>query len=149
MLEGSSSENSHVASIDDNEIYFIVAGGGNKKGNVYGLGALSKRFTTSTSAYSSTSQTPVVHQIEEMHETIQKLNVELMVKDAKERTLEEKMEHLMKNHEQQSERMGQQDEKMHQQHEQMKLILQHIQLKSPMPTTPSDPPSSDDSGPIL
>jgi len=26
----------------------------------------------------------------------------------------------------------------------MKLILQHIQLKSPMPTTPYDPPSSDD-----
>jgi len=34
-----------------------------------------------------------------MCETIQKLNVELMEKDVKERTLEEKMEHLMKNHE--------------------------------------------------
>jgi len=102
MLEGSSSENFHVASIDDNEIYFTVAGGANKKGNVYGLGALSKRFTTSTCAYSNTSQTPVDHGIEEMRETIQKLNVELMAKDAKERTLEEKMEHMTKNHEQQS-----------------------------------------------
>jgi len=32
----------------NNEIYFTVAGGENKKDNVYGLGALSKRFTTST-----------------------------------------------------------------------------------------------------
>ena len=111
---------------------------------MYGLGALSKRFTTSIGAYSSTSQTPIVHQIEEMCETIQKLNVELMAKDAKERTLEEKMKHLIKNHEQQSEHMCQQDEQMRQQNEQMKLILQHIQLKSPMLTTPSDPPNSDD-----
>jgi len=104
---------------------------------VYGLGALSKRFTTSIGAYSSTSQTPVVHQIEEMHGTIQKLNVELTAKDAKERTFEEKMKHLIKNHKQQSERM-------HQQVEQMKLILQHIQFKSPMPTAPSYLPSTDD-----
>jgi len=100
MLEGSSSKNSHVASIDDNEIYFTIAGGGNKKGNVYGLGALSKRFTTSIGAYSSTTQTPIVHEIEEMCETIQKLNAELLAKDAKKRTLEEKMKHLMKNHKQ-------------------------------------------------
>jgi len=40
-----------------------------------------------------------------MCETIQKLNVEHMAKDAKERTLEEKNEQLMKNHEQQSEHM--------------------------------------------
>jgi len=32
MLEGSSSQNSHVASIDHNEIYINVVGGGNKKG---------------------------------------------------------------------------------------------------------------------
>jgi len=31
MLEGSSSQNSHDASIDDNEIYIDVVGGGNKK----------------------------------------------------------------------------------------------------------------------
>ena len=54
----------------------------------------------STGAYSSTSQTPVVHQIEEMRETIKKLNAKLTTKGAKERTLEEKMEYLMKNHEQ-------------------------------------------------
>jgi len=41
-----------------------------KKGNVYGLGILSKRFNSSISTYSSTSQALVVHQIEEMHETI-------------------------------------------------------------------------------
>jgi len=34
----------------------------------------------------------VVHQIEEMCETIQKLNLGLWQKDANERTLEEKME---------------------------------------------------------
>jgi len=33
---------------------------------------------------------------------------------------------------------------MHQQNEQMKFILQHIQLKSLMPTPHPDPPSSDD-----
>ena len=54
------------------------------------------RFNSSTSSHFATSQAPVVHQIEEMRETIQKLNVELMTKDAKERTLEEKMEQLMK-----------------------------------------------------
>ena len=43
MLESASSQNSHVASIDDNEIYIDVVGSGNKKGNVYGLGVLSKR----------------------------------------------------------------------------------------------------------
>ena len=117
---------------------------------MYGLGALSKRFTTSIGAYSSTNQTPIVHQIEEMRETIQKLNVELMAKDAKVRTLEEKMEHLMKNHKQlsecihqQDEQMRQQNEQMCQQNEQMKLILHHIQLKSSMPTPPSDPPNND------
>jgi len=65
MIEGSSSQNFHGSSIDDNEIYFTIVGSGNKKGNVYGLGSLSKRFTTSIGAYSysSTSQTSVVHQI--------------------------------------------------------------------------------------
>ena len=58
-----------------------------KKGNVYGLGVLSKRFNSSTSAHSAASQAPVVHQIEEMREIIQKLNDELMTKRVKERTL--------------------------------------------------------------
>ena len=76
-----------------------------KKGNVYGLGVLSKRFNSSTSVHSATSQAPVVHQIEEIREIIQKLNDELMTKRVKERTLEEKMEVLMKTHEEQSEPM--------------------------------------------
>ena len=54
-----------------------------------------------------------------MREIIQKLTDELMTKLVKEWTLEEKMELLMKTHEEQSERMSKQDE-------QMQLILQHI-----------------------
>ena len=73
-----------------------------------------------TSAHSATSQALLVHQIEEMRETIQKLNVELMAKDVMVRTLEEKMELLMKNHEKQSERMHKQDELMCKQNEQMR-----------------------------
>jgi len=80
---------------------------------------LSKRFNSSTSVHSATSQASIVHQIEEMREIIQKLTDELMTKLVKEWTLEEKMELLMKTHEEQSERMSKQDE-------QMQLILQHI-----------------------
>jgi len=69
-----------------------------KKWNVYGLGVLRKRFNSFTSAHPATNQALVVYQIEEMCETIQKLNVELMEKDAKEQTLEEKIEQSMKNH---------------------------------------------------
>jgi len=61
-----------------------------KKGNVYGLGALSKRFTFSKTVDSTTNQPFVVHQIEEMHKIVQKLNAELMTKHTKEQTLEEK-----------------------------------------------------------
>ena len=50
---------------------------------------------SSAGAHSSTSQAPVVHQIEEMRETIQKLNDEFMAKNYKEKTLEEKVEHLL------------------------------------------------------
>ena len=105
MQEGSSSQNSHVPSIDDNDIYFSVVGGESKKGNVYGLGTLSKKFYSSTGAHSSTTQALVVHQIEDACETIQKLNAELMAKNAKEKTLEEKVEQLLKNHAEQSECM--------------------------------------------
>ena len=47
-------------------------------------------FSCSKSA-PSTSIAPVEDQIEEMRETITKLNVELLAKADKERTLEEKM----------------------------------------------------------
>jgi len=66
---------------------------------VYGLGTLSKRFSCSKSA-SSTSIAPVEDQIKEMRETITKLNVELLAKVNKERTLEVKMLQLMENHDQ-------------------------------------------------
>ena len=66
---------------------------------MYGPGALSKRFTSSTSVDSTTSQPYVVHHIEKMRETIQKLNVKLMEKHAKEQTLGEKMEQMLKDHE--------------------------------------------------
>ena len=105
----------HIASIDDNETYFYVVGGGNKKENVYGLGVLSKRFTFSKSVDSITNQPLVVHQIEEMRETIQKLNVELMAKNVKEQTLEEKIDQLITDH------------------EQMKPVFQHIQVDNLMP----------------
>jgi len=82
----------HIASIDDNEIYFYVVRGENKKENVYGIGVLGKRFTSLKSVDSTTNQPLQVHQIEEVRETIQYLNVELMAKNVKERTLEEKMD---------------------------------------------------------
>lgn len=117
MLEGSSSQNSPVTSIDDNKTYFNVVECGNKKRNVYDLNVLSKRCNTSTSVHSTPSQATIVHQIEEMREAIQKLNDKLMEKNAKERILEEKMEQLMKDQQKHSERIRQQGEKM-------KLILQ-------------------------
>ena len=104
----------HIASIDGNEIYFYVVGGGKKKENVYGLGVLSKRFTSSNSVDSTTNQPLLIHQIEEMRETIQRLNIELMTKNLKERTLEEKMDQLMTDH------------------EQMKPVFQHIQVDNLM-----------------
>jgi len=108
-------------------MYFNVIGGGNKKGNVYGLGALSKRFTSSTSVDSTTSKPLVVNQIEEMRETIQKLNVELMEKHAKEQTLEENMEQMLKDHEQ-----------MMKDQEHIKLSLQYIQVNN-LISDPSNP----------
>ena len=64
-----------VTSVNDNEIYLNVVVGLNYKGNVYVLGTLSKRFRCSKST-PSTSIAPVEDQLEEMRETINKLNVE-------------------------------------------------------------------------
>ena len=88
-------------------MYLNAVGGPNYKGNVYGLGTLSKRFCFSKSA-PSTSIAPVDNQIEEMRETINKLNVELLAKENKEKTLEEKMLQLMETHDHQSQEMRQQ-----------------------------------------
>ncbi|KAG5068549.1 hypothetical protein JHK85_000926 [Glycine max] len=76
-------------------------------GNMYGQGTLSKMFSCSKSA-TSTSIAPVEDQIEEMRETINKLNVELLAKENKEKTLEEKMLQLMETHDHQSQEMRQQ-----------------------------------------
>ncbi|KAG4997044.1 hypothetical protein JHK84_028067 [Glycine max] len=106
--EGTSTQDSPntATSINDNEIYLNVVGGPNYKGNVYRLGTLSKRFSCSKLAL-STSIAPVEDQIEEMHETINKLNVELLAKANKEKTLEKKMLRLMENHDHQSQEMQQ------------------------------------------
>ena len=93
---------------------------------------MSKRFNSSTSVHYATSQAPVVHQIEEMCEIIQKLNDELMTKHVKERTLEEKMKLLMKTHEDKNEHMRKQDELMRKQNEHMQLITQHVQMNNPI-----------------
>lgn len=76
---------------------------------MYGLGTLSKKFVNPSCARSFTNQALVTHQKDEMHETIEKLNVKHNVR---ERTLQEKMEHLMKNHEQQTKCIYQYEEQM-------------------------------------
>ena len=68
---------------------------------------MSKMFSCSKSA-TSNSIAPVEDQIEEMRETINKLNVELLAKENKEKTLEEKMLQLMETHDHQSQEMRQQ-----------------------------------------
>ena len=113
-----------------------VVGGPNYKGNVYGLGTLSKRFCFSKSA-PSTSIAPVEDQIEEMRETINKLNAKLLAKTNKEKILEDKMLQPMENHDHQSQEMQQQmqeqNEQIHQHNEQMQCILQHLHIESIMP----------------
>ncbi|KAG5063712.1 hypothetical protein JHK85_004895 [Glycine max] len=122
--EGTSTQDSPNTAtfVNDNEIYLNAVGGPNYKRNVYMLGTLSKRFSCSKSA-PSTSIAPVEDQIEEMRETINKLNVELLEKANKEKTLEEKMLQLMENHDHQSQDMRQpmqeQSEQIHQQNELM------------------------------
>jgi len=96
-----------ATSVNDNEIYLNIVGGPNYKGNVYRLRTLSKMFSCSKSV-PSTSIAPMEDQIEEMRETINKLNVELLEKANKEKTLEEKMLQLMENHDHQSQEMRQQ-----------------------------------------
>ncbi|KAL5131826.1 hypothetical protein HKD37_12G034628 [Glycine soja] len=126
-----------ATSINDDEIYLNVVGGPNYKGNVYGLGTLSKRFSCSKST-PSTFIALVEDQIEEMRETINKLNAELLAKANKEKTLEEKILQLMENHDHQSQEMRQQmqeqNEQIRQQNEQMQRILQHLHIQSIMPT---------------
>ena len=131
--DGTSTQGSLSTSMSDNEIYLSSAGGMNQKGNVYGLGSLSKRFSCTKSASSALSQSHVAEQIEEMRETIQKLNAELMTKNEKEKTLEETMGKLIEDHKQQSEQMRLQNERM-------EFLLQHFNIQALMPS--STPPTT-------
>ena len=146
--EGTSTQDSPntATSVNDNEIYLNVVGGPNYKGNMYGLGTLSKRFSCSKSGPSN-SIAPMEDQIEEMHETINKLNAELLAKANKEKTLEEKMLQMMENHDHQSQEMRQQmqeqNEKIRQQNEQMKRILQHLHIQSIIPAPSLSPTIAD------
>ena len=66
---------------------------------------MNQRFCCSLST-PSTFIAPMEDQIEEMRETITKLNVALLVKTNKERTLEEKMLRLIENHDHVARRCG-------------------------------------------
>ncbi|KAH1213584.1 hypothetical protein GmHk_14G041510 [Glycine max] len=120
--EGTSIQDSpNIATlVNDNEIYLNVVGGPNYKGNVYKLSTLSKRFNSSKSAPSTSIG------LVKMCEIINKLNVELLAKADKEKTLEEKMLQLMENYEHQSQEMRQQ---VQEQNEQMQRILQHLYIQ--------------------
>ncbi|RDX97656.1 hypothetical protein CR513_19552, partial [Mucuna pruriens] len=78
MEEGISTNNSLSAFINDNDIYYDIVGGKNGKENVYGFGGL--YITHSTRLRSSLIEMSMVKQLEEMHETIHKLNNELITK---------------------------------------------------------------------
>ena len=146
--EGTSTQDSlyTATSVNDNEIYLNVVGAPNYKGNMYGLGTLSKRFSCSKSA-PSTSIAPVEDQIKEMCETINKLNAELLAKANKEKTLEEKMLQMMENHDHQSKEMRQQmqeqNKQIRQQNEQMQCILQYLHSQSIIPTPSLSPTIAD------
>ncbi|RDX69905.1 hypothetical protein CR513_50922, partial [Mucuna pruriens] len=79
---------------------------------------LSNKFIRSIRIQSNLIEMSMVQQLEEMHRTIHKLNNELITKEAKEKSLEEKVVQLMHNHEKQS-------EKIRQQNEQTQLIIYH------------------------
>ncbi|RDX89252.1 hypothetical protein CR513_29048, partial [Mucuna pruriens] len=110
--EASSANDSNFVPINDNDIYLEVVGGKNKKGNVYGLGSLTNKFMHSTRIPTNRIDMSMVQQIKEMRETIDKLNNELQENTAKEKSLEEKVVQLLRNHEEQSDHIRQQNEKM-------------------------------------
>ncbi|RDX69872.1 hypothetical protein CR513_50954, partial [Mucuna pruriens] len=65
----------------------LIVGGKNAKGNVYGLGKLTSKFMHSTRILTNLIEMPMVEQMEEMRETIHKLNNELLEKKANEKSL--------------------------------------------------------------
>ncbi|RDX90325.1 hypothetical protein CR513_27825, partial [Mucuna pruriens] len=92
--EGTFANDSSSASINDNDVYYNIVGG-----NIYGLGRLTNKFIRSTCIPTNLIEMPMVQQIEEMRMTIHKLNNELLGKEVKEKSLEEKVVQLMHNHE--------------------------------------------------
>ncbi|RDX81167.1 hypothetical protein CR513_38196, partial [Mucuna pruriens] len=73
--------------------------GKNGKGNVYELVRLSNKLIHSTCIQTNLIKMSIVEQLEEMHKTIHKLNNKLITKEAKKKSLEEKVMQLMHNHE--------------------------------------------------
>ncbi|RDX88796.1 hypothetical protein CR513_29562, partial [Mucuna pruriens] len=94
MKEGTFTNDSNSTSINDNDIYLEVVGG-----NVYGLGKLTSKFMHSTCIPINLIEMSMRQQMEEMHDTIHKLNNELVEKKTKEKSLEEKVMQLLHNHE--------------------------------------------------
>ncbi|RDX85631.1 hypothetical protein CR513_33149, partial [Mucuna pruriens] len=85
--EDTSTDDSLSTSIINDDIYYDIVGGVNGKGNF------------------SLIEMPMIKQLEEMCKTIHKLNNELIAKEAKEKSLEEKVVQLMHNNEEQSVQM--------------------------------------------
>ncbi|RDX62705.1 hypothetical protein CR513_58932, partial [Mucuna pruriens] len=104
-MEVTFGNDSNSVPINDNDIYLEVVWGKNEKGNIYGLGKLTNKFMYSTRIPTNLIDMLMVQQMEEMHETIHKLNNEL------EKSLEEKVVQFLHNHEEQSEQIRQQNEK--------------------------------------
>ncbi|RDX88551.1 hypothetical protein CR513_29843, partial [Mucuna pruriens] len=86
--------------INDNDIYLEVVGGKNEKWNAYRLGKLTNKFIRSTRISTNLIDISMVQQMEEMCETIHKLNNELVGKTVKEKSLEKKVVQLLHNEEQ-------------------------------------------------
>ncbi|RDX86840.1 hypothetical protein CR513_31774, partial [Mucuna pruriens] len=87
--EATSTNDSNSIPINDYDIYLEVVGGKNEKGNVYGLGKLTNKFMCSTRIPTNLIDMSMVQQMEEMCNTIHKLNNEIVEKKA-EKLLEEK-----------------------------------------------------------
>ncbi|RDY09531.1 hypothetical protein CR513_06088, partial [Mucuna pruriens] len=80
IKEPTSANDSSFVPINNNDIYLEVVGGKNEKGNVYRLGKLTNKFMRSTHILTNLIDMSMVQQMEEIHETIHKLNNELLEK---------------------------------------------------------------------
>ncbi|RDY13673.1 hypothetical protein CR513_01373, partial [Mucuna pruriens] len=98
MEEGTSRNDSSSASINDNDIYLQVVRCKNEKGI---------KFMHLTRISTNLIEMSMVQHMEEMRKTIHKLNNELIEKEAKEKSLEDKVVQLLHSHEEQSEQIRQ------------------------------------------